>query len=121
LFANIQSNEETNGPHFPLHIILIFLTVGTLTTLLVERPEKLGSISGKGAYIFLHIIQTNSGAHIASYPKGTGALYLVVKRQEREADHSPQTGAEFKGKWICTSTPHMRSWHRFVTWRSLSA
>jgi hypothetical protein len=38
------------------------------------------------------IIQTAYGAHPTSYPMGTGG----VKRQGREADHSPQTSAEVK-------------------------
>jgi hypothetical protein len=34
-----------------------------------------------------------------------GALFLGVKRAEREADHSPPTSVEVKKTWICTSTP----------------
>jgi hypothetical protein len=34
-----------------------------------------------------------------------GALSLGVKRQEREADHSPSAIAEVKKMWIYTSTP----------------
>jgi hypothetical protein len=33
------------------------------------------------------------------------ALYPRVKRQGREADHSPQDSAEVKKMWIYTSTP----------------
>jgi hypothetical protein len=33
-----------------------------------------------------------------------GILPLGVKRQRREADHSPQTSAEVKKIWIYTST-----------------
>jgi hypothetical protein len=40
-----------------------------------------------------------------SYKMGTGGSSLGVKRQEREADHSPQTSAEVKKKWIYISTP----------------
>jgi hypothetical protein len=43
---------------------------------------------------FLHVIQTGSGAHPASHPMGTGALFPGVKRQKREADHSPATSAD---------------------------
>jgi hypothetical protein len=34
-----------------------------------------------------------------------GHFYPGVKRQEREADHSPATSAEVKKTWINTSTP----------------
>jgi hypothetical protein len=33
-----------------------------------------------------------------------------VKRQRREADHSPPASAEVKKMWIDTSTPHTPSW-----------
>jgi hypothetical protein len=34
-----------------------------------------------------------------------GALSLGVKRQGREADHSPPASADVKKMWIYTSTP----------------
>jgi hypothetical protein len=34
-----------------------------------------------------------------------GALSLVVKRPEHEADHSPPSSAEVKNAWNYTSTP----------------
>jgi hypothetical protein len=34
-----------------------------------------------------------------------------VKRQEREADHSPRTNAQVKKTWNYTFTPHTPSWH----------
>jgi hypothetical protein len=40
-----------------------------------------------------------------SYKMGTGGSSPKVKRQEREADHSPPTSAEVKKMWIYTSTP----------------
>jgi hypothetical protein len=45
---------------------------------------------------FINCVQTGSGAHPASYPVGTAALSLRVKRPEREADHSPPSSAEVK-------------------------
>jgi hypothetical protein len=36
---------------------------------------------------------------------GTGDSFSGVKRQGREADHSPPTNAEVKKMWIYTSTP----------------
>jgi hypothetical protein len=37
-----------------------------------------------------------------------GALSLVVKRPEREADHSPPSSAEVKNAWSYISTPPIR-------------
>jgi hypothetical protein len=53
----------------------------------------------------LHVIQTSSEAHPASYPMGTGGSFLGVPQPGREADHSPPTSAEAKNIWIYTSTP----------------
>jgi hypothetical protein len=52
----------------------------------------------------LHIIQTGSGVH-PTYKMGTESSFREVKRQGREADHSPPTSAEVKKMWIYTSTP----------------
>jgi hypothetical protein len=43
-----------------------------------------------------HHVQTGSGANPTSYPVGTGALSLRLKRPGREADHSPPYTAEVK-------------------------
>jgi hypothetical protein len=55
--------------------------------------------------------------HPASYPMGTGALSLGVKRQGREADHLPPSSAEVKNEWSCTSTPQ----YAFMAWCSVKA
>jgi hypothetical protein len=44
---------------------------------------------------FLHVIQTGSGAHLASYSVGTGSSFPGIKRLGHEADHSP-TSPEIK-------------------------
>jgi hypothetical protein len=68
--------------------------------------------------IFLqHRVQAGSVANPASYPMGTRALFLGVKRPGREADHSPPSSAEIKNTWSFTSTPH----YAFTTWRSVKA
>jgi hypothetical protein len=54
--------------------------------------------------MLLHIVQTGSGVHPTSHKMGTGDSFPGVKRQGREADHSPPTGAEVKKMWISTST-----------------
>jgi hypothetical protein len=53
----------------------------------------------------LHIVQTGSGVHPISYKMGTRGPLPGVKRQGREADHSPPTSAEVKKIWIYTTTP----------------
>jgi hypothetical protein len=55
--------------------------------------------------LFSKFSKTGSGAHPASYPKGTGALSHGVKWPGREADHSPPTTAEVKKTRVYTSTP----------------
>jgi hypothetical protein len=47
-------------------------------------------------FSLLHSVQTDSEAHPASCPMGTGDLSPGVKRQWREADHSPPSSAEVR-------------------------
>jgi hypothetical protein len=51
---------------------------------------------GAGNFSLHHHVQTTSGAHPASYPRGTRALSLGVKWVGHEADHSPPSSAEIK-------------------------
>jgi hypothetical protein len=44
----------------------------------------------------IYSVKTGSGAHIASYPVGTGGTFPGVKRSGREAYHSLSSGAEVK-------------------------
>jgi hypothetical protein len=55
-----------------------------------------------------HRVQTGFGAHPASYPMGTGALSLGVKRLGRETDHSPPSSVEVKNARSYTSIPPVR-------------
>jgi hypothetical protein len=45
--------------------------------------------AGARNFSLLYRVQTDSGAHPASYPTVSGTLSLGVKRPGREADHSP--------------------------------
>jgi len=56
-------------------------------------------------------VQIGSGAHPASYPKGTSALSLAVERPGREAD-LPPSSAEVKNAWSYTFAPQ----HVFMAW-----
>jgi hypothetical protein len=51
------------------------------------------------------MVQTGSGVHPTSYKMGTGGSFPRLKRQGREADHSPPISAEVKKMCIYTSTP----------------
>jgi hypothetical protein len=55
-------------------------------------------------FLLLYVVQTGSGVHPTSHPMGTGVSVPEVKRQVREADHSPPASAEVKKMWIYTST-----------------
>jgi hypothetical protein len=69
-----------------------------------QGEREFESRQGK-KFSLLHIVQTASGVHPTSYKMGTGGSFPRVKRQGREADHSPPTSAEVKKMWIYTSTP----------------
>jgi hypothetical protein len=47
----------------------------------------------------------------------TGGLTLWVKRQGREAGHSPSSSAEVKNEWIRTFTPQ----YAFMAWCSVKS
>jgi hypothetical protein len=56
-------------------------------------------------FSLLHVVQTSSWVHTASYPMGTGASFPGIKRPGREADVSHTNIDEIKKTWIYTSTP----------------
>jgi hypothetical protein len=70
-----------------------------------DRGSRVRLPAGAGNFSLHHRVQNGSGDHPASYPMGTGALYLGVKQLGREADHSPPYSAEVKNAWSYTSTP----------------
>jgi hypothetical protein len=57
-------------------------------------------------------VQTGSGAHPASCPMGTGAIFPGAKaRLGRKADHSPPSSAEFENEWeLYHLSPQAPSW-----------
>jgi hypothetical protein len=61
-----------------------------------DRGSKVRFPVGGGNFSLHHRLQNGSGAHPASYPMGTRALSLGVKRPGRETDHSPPSSAEVK-------------------------
>jgi hypothetical protein len=58
-------------------------------------------------FSLLYNVQTNSGAHPASYPMGIGGS---LKRPGREADYSPPSSAEAKNGGAIQPLPHTSSW-----------
>jgi hypothetical protein len=65
----------------------------------VQSPSRARNVS------LLRSVQTESGAHPASYPMGTGSFSPGLKRTEREADHSPPSDAEIKNGGIILPLP----------------
>jgi hypothetical protein len=81
-------------------------TVGNATGYeLDDRGSRARFSVGVGNFSLHHRVQNGSGAHPASYPMGTRALSLGIKRRGCEADHSPLSSAEVKKAWSYTSTP----------------
>jgi hypothetical protein len=65
----------------------------------VRVPAEAGNFS------LLHRVQTGSGTHPASYPRGTRGSFPGVKQPRREADHSLPSSVKVKNAWSYTSTP----------------
>jgi hypothetical protein len=87
------------GPNQPILVTAPFKTCGI-------RVGGVRFSAGAGNFSLHHCLQTDSGAHPASYPMGTRGFFLGVKRSGREADHSPPSSAEVKNAWSYTSFPH---------------
>jgi hypothetical protein len=62
-------------------------------------------------FTLLHSVQTESGAHPASYPIAIDVLSSGVKRPGREADHSPPLTTKGKNGGDITPLLHTSSWH----------
>jgi hypothetical protein len=59
-------------------------------------------------FSLLHVVQTGSGAHPASYKMGNGGSFLRSKSGRGVMLKTPPTSAEVKKLWIYTSTrPHV--------------
>jgi hypothetical protein len=82
---------------------------------LEDRGSGVRFPAGAGNSSLRHRVQNGSGAHPASYPMGTGALSLGIKRPGRAADHSPPFSDEVKNAWSYTSFPQ----YAFMAWCSV--
>jgi hypothetical protein len=64
--------------------------------------------AGQGYFSHCHSVQTGSGAHQASHRVTARDFSPGIKRQEREANHSPLYSVKVKSEWSYTSTPPLR-------------
>jgi hypothetical protein len=63
------------------------------------RAIEVRSPTGAEDFSSRPCVQTGSGAHLASYPMGTGGSFPGGKaRPGRDADHSPPSSAEVKNE-----------------------
>jgi hypothetical protein len=69
-----------------------------------------GSNLDNARFLLLHTIQTGSGAHLACIQYVPENLSPGVKRQEREAAHSPSSSAEVKKDGAIPPLPFTSSW-----------
>jgi hypothetical protein len=60
-------------------------------------------------FSLLHIFQTGSGVHTASYPMSTGGSSPEVKQPGRETDYSPPTSARSRKCGSIHPLPHTPS------------
>jgi hypothetical protein len=64
-----------------------------------DRAIEVRSSTGEEGFSSSPCVQTGSGAHLASYPVGTGGPFPGGKaRPGRDADHSPPSSAEVKNE-----------------------
>jgi hypothetical protein len=102
----IMKNIRGSASCYPVQNLLFSYVLYRRYSDWLQAGRPIDQSSGPGRVKnFLHCVQTGSGAHPASYPMGTGGSFPGVKRQGREADHSPPTSAEVKKMWIYTYTP----------------
>ena len=56
--------------------------------------------------LFIHSVQTDCGAHPATYATDTCGTYTGTKRPLHESEHSPQTSAKANNAWNYTPVPN---------------
>jgi hypothetical protein len=106
-----RSGEEKNfhcscqelNPGRPVRSLVITVTELPCSPLHVSEtkiPSSGGSFAirptGNDGVSLHHRVQTGSGAHPASYPRGTEKSYPGIHRPGREAHHSPPSSPEVK-------------------------
>jgi len=99
LFSVISINLIGNRPSSAS--IVIKLRAG--------RPG-LDSLQGKGFFSFPHSVQTASGFHPASYPKGTGDSFMGLKWQGYDATTHLHLTLKLMKHGTVPPLPHTSSW-----------
>jgi hypothetical protein len=102
-----QPDSETkpfNIYSLPILLLLLKLSLIFLDFCLIRLLVFLQDSS------LLHSVHSSSEAHPAFYTRGTGALFPGIKRQGREANHSPLSSAEVKNARAIPPLPHVSSW-----------
>jgi hypothetical protein len=69
-----------------------------------------GFDSRQGQEVFLHSVQTRSGAHPESYSMGTVGSFPVCKAR-REANYLSPPSAEVNSGGAIPPLPHISSWN----------
>jgi hypothetical protein len=73
------------------------------------NKERMLCGTGERNVSLLHSIQTDSGAHLASLPMGTGGDVWEVKRRGREIHYSSEFNAEVKNGELYQHFPNISS------------
>jgi hypothetical protein len=82
-----------------------------------DRGYRVRFPTGAGIFLFTTTSRPAPGPTQPPIQWVPGALSLGVKRQGREADHSPPSSAEVKSTWSYNSTPQ----YAFMAWCSVKA
>jgi hypothetical protein len=77
-----------------------------VTRLRVGQQKNRGMSPNRGKRSLFATVQTGSGVHPASYPKGTEGFLLRGKATDYEADRSPPSSVKFQNAWSYTFSPH---------------
>jgi hypothetical protein len=76
-----------------------------MDTIVSIRASVPGTSNDRNFVPLRHRVQTDSGAHQATYPRIQRASAARIKRPGLESDHSHPSGAQVKNAWSYTSTP----------------
>jgi hypothetical protein len=85
-------------------------SVGIATRLWTGRPRSRGWIPGRGKKVFFITSREALGPTQSSIQRAPGAVSPEVKRQRREADHSPPSSDKVKNGGAMPPLPHKFSW-----------
>jgi hypothetical protein len=99
----IQPVRRHSSPFFPT--CLYFTAYFSVLRAVVVQWLRTGRLKGRSSPGGIKNFPFSTWSRPASYPKDTGGSYLGVKRQGRQAYHSPPTGDVVKETWVYIFTP----------------